>query len=343
LRPAAVYVTVLDTMEFVQESKDYERAGQQKDQYTADEVIEVSCPLCGGANREKLYTEHGVVGIVRCLDCALIYVSPRIKAPEQVYWGPMDKYVTEARQIFAGKLPHHRDPNYVEELELIRRYKPFGRFLDVGCNMGFLLNKAHKMGWQTVGVEPSPSLSKIAREKWGLNVHNCFLHEVPVSENHAFDVVAFSDVFEHITEPIAFLEQARRLLKPDGILYVKVPNGQWNVFKQQMLQLLGKRPSQGIWDSYEHVVHYSDKTLTRMLERGGFAIKQVTIGKPIQTPVWHNYVGHYFQYPTPWILDWRHQFGRSAFYWASRIERALLRGSIGRFAPNIAAIAALLP
>jgi hypothetical protein len=162
-------------MPLIQESMAYERGGTQKDTYAPDEVVEVSCPLCGGDARDRIATEHGAVGISRCLDCSLLYTSPRVKSPEQVYWGDADAYAEEARLIYDGKAPHHRDPNYLEELRLIKRFQPAGRFLDVGCNMGMLLRHARAMGWDAVGVEPSPSVAKLAVDRLGLTVHNCLL------------------------------------------------------------------------------------------------------------------------------------------------------------------------
>ena len=104
---------------------------------------------------------------------------------------------------------------------------------------------------------------------------------------------------------------------------------------------MGKKPARGIWDSYEHVVHYTDRTLRKMLEAGGFRILEMSIGKPIQVPSWHLYVGHYYQYPSPWILDWKRHLGRSSFYWLSRIERLARFGAIGALAPNLVAVASL--
>lgn len=40
-----------------------------------------------------------------------------------------------------------------------------------------------------------------------------------------------------------------------------------------------------IFDSYEHVVHCSDLTLREMLEKYGFKMLKIKIGKPIQLPV----------------------------------------------------------
>jgi 2-polyprenyl-3-methyl-5-hydroxy-6-metoxy-1,4-benzoquinol methylase len=330
-------------MPLIQESLAYQRGGTQKDAYGPDEVVTVPCPLCGGEERTRLYTEHGSIGICRCRGCGLLYASPRLKEPERVYWGDAAAYEEEARLIFEGKAAHHRDPNYLEELALIKRHQPAGRFLDVGCNMGMLLRHVRRMGWEAVGVEPSPSLAKLAAERFGLRVYNCFLHELPAEEEGRFDVIALSDVLEHICEPRPFLAQAKRFLAPTGVLYVKVPNGRWNLFKQQALGLLGRRPAQGIWDSYEHVVHYTQETLTRMLRQAGFEPFRVTIGRPVQVPVWERYVGRYYLYPSPWTLDWPRHAGRLAFYWMAWAERVARLGSIGSFAPDLVALARPTP
>jgi 2-polyprenyl-3-methyl-5-hydroxy-6-metoxy-1,4-benzoquinol methylase len=309
--------------------------------YSMDDVVIVACPLCGSENRDLLCTEFGVLGVVRCRGCSLIYISPRLKNPEHVYWGDEQGYLNEIELILDGRNTHHRDPNYLEELELIRSYKPSGRFLDVGCSTGMLLRHAKRLGFEGIGVDPSPTLSKIAREHLGNKVYNCFLHELPEGEIASFDVIALSDVFEHITNPIQFLKTVAIFLKPDGILYVKVPNGQWNLFKQKLISLLNKNhTTNSTWDSYEHVVHYTDKTLPTMLKKCGFTPLTITIGKPIQTPVWHEYIGKYYQYPSPISLDLKRHMGRSLFYWASLAQKSLL-GSCGPFAPNLAAVAKL--
>ena len=251
-------------MRLIAGCQDYIHGGTQKDEYTEEDVQTVPCPLCGGEAVERLYTEHSVIGVVRCDVCRLIYTSPRLRSPERIYWGDPDLYYAEARLIFEGKAAHHRDPNYLGELATIERYQQRGRLLDVGCNMGMLLRLAREGGWEAVGIEPSPALAGLA-EKWGAKVYNCFLAEIPEEEHGSFDVVALSDVFEHIAQPLTFLKEASRLLKPPGVLYVKVPNARWNILKQRALSMLGYRPRQGLWDSYEHVVHYTEETLRRML------------------------------------------------------------------------------
>jgi 2-polyprenyl-3-methyl-5-hydroxy-6-metoxy-1,4-benzoquinol methylase len=316
----------------------YERGGRQKDIYTELDVVFVSCPLCAKIRYEKIYAERGALGIVKCLDCGLIYVNPRLREPEQIYWGDSDKYFKEARLIFEGKSRHHRDDNYIKDLRLISKYKPTGNFLDVGTNMGFFLRNARGRGWNLYGVEPSPSLSQIARKYFNLNVKTSLLQNAGFAENF-FDVVTLIDVFEHLCEPTDVLKEINRILKPDGILFIKVPNALFNLFKYYGAKITKRLNNYDIFDSYEHVVHYSQKTLGLMLRKSGFKIIASFIGKPIQVPVWHNYVGYYYQYPTPWRLDYKRQSARTVAYYLSLIEKTIRLNTTGYLAANIIAIA----
>jgi hypothetical protein len=162
-------------MTLVSESFDFVHGGAMKSHYSPNEVTEVACPLCGSEKRRRVYTEHGSIGISECLSCSLMYTSPRILEPEKVYWGNPEAIFEEARLIFEGKAPHHRDPNYRHELKTIERFKHAkGRLLDVGCNIGMILRHASKRGWEVVGVEPSATQANICT-KDGFTVYNCFL------------------------------------------------------------------------------------------------------------------------------------------------------------------------
>jgi hypothetical protein len=109
-------------MPLLAESFDFVHGGAMKSRYSPEEVTEVPCPLCGSEKRRRLYTELGSVGICECLSCSLIYTSPRILEPEKVYWGDPEAIYEEARLIFEGRAPHHRDPNYRHEMDTIEKF-----------------------------------------------------------------------------------------------------------------------------------------------------------------------------------------------------------------------------
>jgi len=317
----------------------YERGGRQKNYYNIEEVIGRGCPSCNSEKFSEIYKERGNVGVVRCKDCSLIYTNPMVKDPEKNYWGDENIYYEEARLIFNNLAGHHRDRNYIEDLRIIEKLRPEGNFLDIGTNMGFFLRHTRGKKWNVFGVEPSPALSEMARKYFGLNVRTCYLNEAGFKDEF-FDVITMTDVFEHIAEPKKILGDIKKVLKKGGILFIKVPNGNYSLLKLWLARAAGNLKGYDIFDSYEHVTHYSHKTLNRMLEECGFFVQKTVITRPIQVPVWHKYVGHYYQYPSPWLLDWKNYFLRNMFYWISRIEFLLRGRRAGYFASNIVIVAA---
>jgi 2-polyprenyl-3-methyl-5-hydroxy-6-metoxy-1,4-benzoquinol methylase len=309
-------------MKYTIKKDDYIHGGIQKDFYSEEDVESCLCPLCSGDHFEMLYKERGHLGVVKCNNCKLIYTNPRAKDAEQNYFGDVDVYLEEARLIFNNKKVHHRDKNYEYEVNEIKKVKPGGKLLDIGCNMGFFLRKAREGGFDVTGVEPSISLSGIAKEKFGLTVINSYFNK-EVFEPKSYDVITLIDVFEHVTNPKELLDNAHYVLKDDGVLCIKVPNGNYNVLKMQLAKMLGKEANHELFNSYEHVVHYTVDTMKKMVSGTGFKIKKVIVPLPIDVPVWAFLVGHYYQYPSPFILDWKRRLLRSGFYQIGRLQNAL--------------------
>lgn len=318
------------------ENTDYIRGGTQKSTYERDEVIQWLCPLCSSGEEVRIKTERKVLGVVRCKNCDLMRINPRLVHPEKIYQGKAEIYSEEFRLVRTGKFPHHRDTNYLADLKLISKYKPTGNFLDIGSHTGSFLRLARGKGWTLTGLEPSPQLGQLAREWWGLDIVQGFVETANLPSSH-YDVVSLTDVFEHISNPAEVLQSIRRFVKPDGIIFIKVPNGKCNLLKYWVRKFVG-RPSDDDFDSYEHVIHYEEKTLRRMLEENGFDALEFTIEPPVQIPVWHKYVGHYYQHKCPFWMDWKTYAARNVLYGLSFVERKLGFG-IGYFAPNIGVIA----
>src|SRR4030043_1962557 len=125
-----------------------------KTTYSEKEIEWISCPLCESSRYMKRVEEWSL-GIVRCLDCGLYYVNPRLKDSEKNYWGERDNIVAKYRNNLADPSTHSRDSNNREHLKMLRKFKPGGKLLDVGPYLGFFLNLAKQDGWETYGIEPS--------------------------------------------------------------------------------------------------------------------------------------------------------------------------------------------
>ena len=91
-----------------------------------------------------------------------------------------------------------------------------GDMLDVGCASGKLMGLAKEAGWQVWGAEPDKD-SRRKAEKIGPTYNS--LAEV----DRTFDLVTSVHVLEHVTEPLAFLQQKAELIRPGGEMLIVFP------------------------------------------------------------------------------------------------------------------------
>ena len=103
----------------------------------------------------------------------------------------------------------------------------------------------------------------VATAQWqGLEVHKGSI-EILDCEHASFDAITLSHVIEHVHEPGVLLSSAQRLLKPDGILYIDIPN----------IRSLGAKTFGPNWrgiESPRYLVLFSIKGLQLLLKQCGF-------------------------------------------------------------------------
>jgi 2-polyprenyl-3-methyl-5-hydroxy-6-metoxy-1,4-benzoquinol methylase len=91
--------------------------------------------------------------------------------------------------------------------------------LDVGAGTGDFLNTCKKKGWKTIGIEPNKDARKMALEN-GIQLEEDFFS----LQANSFDVITLWHVLEHVVHLYEYLEQLKKLLKPNGVLLIAVPN-----------------------------------------------------------------------------------------------------------------------
>jgi len=151
-------------------------------------------------------------------------------------------------------------------LRAIHEFKPEGRVLDVGCGPGFFMEVAERMGYDVWGLDPSAYIVSLAQEKFGSRIREGTI-ETAGFNKQSFDIIVTFDTFEHIYEPLKFLDVTRELLTPQGILVITTPNA---------ISLLARVSGQR-WVSFkipEHVFYWSPSTIAEAM-RGRFEIRRI--------------------------------------------------------------------
>lgn len=179
----------------------------------------LKCMVCGARRPVKrLKPFEGT--LVKCEECGLVFKNPM----------PSDKTITDYYKknysdIFdEKKIISYRQEIFLNFLKKARRYSDKGRrLLDVGCGYGFFLNLAKDQGWEVYGAELSEDACQFARRKLGANIFCGGLKEASFPSDY-FNIVTLWNVLDHMTEPRQQLLEIRRILKNDGLLFLRLPN-----------------------------------------------------------------------------------------------------------------------
>ena len=108
-------------------------------------------------------------------------------------------------------------------LALIRKYsRPGARILDVGVGLGRMLGQLPE--WERFGMDISLAYLERAREA-GIEVCYARIEDMPYHEA-SFDAVVCTDVLEHVFDLHLCCSRILSVLRPGGLLVVRVPNRQ---------------------------------------------------------------------------------------------------------------------
>ena len=142
-------------------------------------------------------------------------------------------------------------------------YKENGKILDVGCGNGERIAWMGTFGWELYGVDISKDACRWA-EKRGLKCHYGGIVDAKFP-GHYFDVVVMNHVLEHLHKPLGTMRECRRILKPDGLLIIDLPNS--GGFDSKLFR--------EAWNSIDlprHLYHFTEATLKDALYKCGFEI-----------------------------------------------------------------------
>lgn len=109
---------------------------------------------------------------------------------------------------------------------LLRDEQP-GRLLDVGCGEGFVLRFFEQLGWQVQGIDYSHAGVQQVNPAYADHVEQGDVFELlkaRIASGKQYDLVWLGNVLEHVLDPVSLLQSLRRLVAPDGLLVVTVPN-----------------------------------------------------------------------------------------------------------------------
>ena len=231
-------------------------------------LISVPCNLCGCYGGKLIHVE-GRYSMWKCLSCDFIYLNPRPDPPSlhssyQSYLPEDELGIERWREMMV--------PVFSRAADFIEENHHRGRILDVGTGYGHFLLEMERRGWEALGLEISHTGVEFARKRLGVNILDKTLEESQLPDNHFHAITAFY-VIEHLDDPMAFLRECYRVLKPGGVILIRYPH---TTPIKNFLAFFGVQNT--LYDTPYHLSDFSPKTIKKFLVKAGFDRCQSFIG-----------------------------------------------------------------
>lgn len=232
-----------------------------------------SCLLC--ASKQFTSDERfppGEWGLRSCRICGLVETCP-FPTKEQRLAENRAKY---GGAFLAMQQGHEAGNHRIHRRALAEITKaaksPGRRLLDVGCGAGQFLRAAIQAGWDAEGLELNWANATAVSES-GMRVFTGTIEEAAYP-SRTFDVVTLWDVLEHVDDPMTFLKETLRVLKPDGLVFLQSPN-----IHSDVAACWGIR-----WPWLclpDHLYHFNPDTIRLLFEKAGFVVHNVYTWEPM--------------------------------------------------------------
>ena len=232
------------------------------------------CPLCNSGQfnlylKTKDFTlTKEEFSIVQCAACGFHFTNPRPAEQDLAGYYESENYIShtnEGNNLLNNLYKAARTFTIREKSNLLKKWSPKGKLLDIGCGTGDFLHFNQQEGWEVDGVEVNLKARKQAEEKLKQDLYK-ILKEVPPKQK--YQAVTLWHVLEHVEDLNATCRQITELLATNGSLLVAVPN----------YESYDARHYKEYWAGYDvprHLYHFSKNSMEQLWHKYGMQIKAV--------------------------------------------------------------------
>ena len=224
----------------------------------------IRCSVCGSTQPAA----PTFARLSRCASCGFVYYDH--SADPSLDFAALygDEYFTGFEYFDYLGQEHALRRSLRRHLEQMGRHCQLGgSLLEVGCAYGFFLDEARRFFEVVKGIDIAENAVAYARDVLRTDARVANFTSIDLG-SEMFDVVCMWDTIEHVPAPDRFVAKAFEVLRPGGHLFITTGD-----IDSVVAKLQGPR-----WRQIHpptHLSYFSRRTLTRMLEEGGFEVTAV--------------------------------------------------------------------
>ena len=147
-----------------------------------------------------------------------------------------------------------------------------GDCLEVGAGTG-VISRQLKPRHKVIATDISPNMVNAIKQNLGIEAYPCDAESLPFPDA-SFDTVIASECIYYLNHPERFIQEARRVLRPQGRLLISSANTICRIYEdlRSVLRHLGFRH---MYFEDPNRTFFSAKKLSDMLQNGGFQMLQL--------------------------------------------------------------------
>lgn len=238
-----------------------------------NKVHYTNCPVCGSIEINPLLTakDYSVSKeefvIWQCSNCTLRFTQD---VPDETsigkYYQSSD-YISHSntKKGLVNQL-YQKVRNYTlnQKASLITgKTVKQGSILDLGAGIGVFLNTMKQKGWEISGIEPDEGARQQAKKLFNIELKDTGTLDQLTA--NSFDAITLWHVLEHVHQLHSYVERLKALLKPNGKIFIAVPN--YESFDSSVYKLY--------WAAYDvprHLYHFTPRAIKVLMEKHGLKV-----------------------------------------------------------------------
>jgi SAM-dependent methyltransferase len=236
-----------------------------------------NCPLCGSEavtllHRVPDYFLTGQVFILsKCSSCSFIFLKDQPVGTDLEQYYKSDEYISHNNEA-----PGLTNTIYRLSRSIMLRRKLLivknltntssGSLLDIGSGTGHFAGIMKRSGWAAEGIELNDKARTFSEKEFGIRSYEP--GDISRLPDEKYDCITLWHVLEHFSDPFSYIAEIRRLLKPDGIVLLALPNS-------SSADAVHYKEEWAAWDVPRHLWHFNPDTLRIFSDNSGFQISGI--------------------------------------------------------------------
>lgn len=202
--------------------------------------------------------------IFLCKKCGIIFLKQKkdLKKKIKEYYENNNHFLKPGFISEEQKKRRINQVNWIlSNIEVVDKIKSVA---DFGSGSGYFLKVFKDKGFKNLlGLDFSKKMNSIAAKNYKIKFLSGDFLKKKIKKK--YDLVTCIQTLEHLLNPVLFIHKAKKTLSKNGYLFIEVPDSEFPKYDQL--------PE---YYTFDHLFHFTEKSLAYILEKSGFEIIAVS-------------------------------------------------------------------